>query len=1128
MFSMHTKKGNDGFFNLHTISFMTIVVGLTIFSVVYGDWYYARITGHVVEDWTSFFDTYIKLYETYLTDENYLPDPYYTTLANCISSEGTDCLSLAEAEAGLETGAIEACANGGDCQEFANNYLVGVILDPENSQQHYDENIEGYEITDECDERARLCLEQDTTPEGICPGPLLLCFEGITCNYLPDYCYVPEVGGTSGSTQPPKQVVEEVSRDTDVIVERSDYVSGLILSIGKTATSSSSSSTSTSSTGSSSSSSTTSSGASVSTDLSSLDLSSLDSLAETDLLRLDNLVRGTLRDMVYIRDGVFLKSSKYKSSQLSSYQVQIDKEISKVEKVLNKVQSNLVQTVSERQERQVQNAIWTLDYEEKKLESMSSMEEYLSKLPPIVGEQGSEQPLGQQSGYFSLEIADHETLVIENGQPVSSEIVIINHGDFASRCDLEVYGSFGEEYNMEDYFYFPQGSLISYIPPATEEENGVGVIPFELYPPDEIPGGIYFADFSLICTEGEVNGFTLKVEVTFTYVDRYWYFYEALIESNLPSDPITGNIVWANPQCEEDVNFCLNNEESCPEYISSCIEDPRNGCEEFYVSCIEPGISAEIESGSTSADFTTMFNYFLVNYVEPYLDFGTGVPEGVEFTNPACSVEAFGACLQNFQNCPPFTSSCIVNGYDPDNEDPTHFSCLNFLNYCSQGQIEGYSSRFSSFNQEFVAPYYNLPESCLVGISACSSSPINCQSPYYECIVDGNCEEYENLCLSVSQQSNPGSSSGYSGSSGSGGSSSGGGVVIPPTDQEQPILGCQGDQRCENLIRSGDCLTPTYIFATGLDFEGFDGGFGLRYDTLGRAELCYIGGLDIFLKPIRDVGLPGGSGSSGSGSGSGGVGLPGSSGGIIAINFEEKNVEGRVVYSSAILRKDQNGLLTLNFLSSPNYNDLERKIYEFIEKVLYGEGTVEGIFITGLSVQQAEEIVNSSVSIPWVLWLILFVMIVSFLFLGNSLAPYNERLISSGKKALHKGNYPDAVAYYNKLAQAYSNDLSVKQDALNYLKLIKDKTNNKINLEFSDKNSLPKIKVSSSSSFSNYHKVEKMIDHALQDLNKNSKNVKGRMPIIAEEYRKLDRKEREKLASGYEKLVYKIKHFKSK
>ncbi len=343
------------------------------------------------------------------------------------------------------------------------------------------------------------------------------------------------------------------------------------------------------------------------------------------------------------------------------------------------------------------------------------------------------------------------------------------------------------------------------------------------------------------------------------------------------------------------------------------------------------------------------------------------------------------------------------------------------------------------------------------------------------------------------------------------------------------IDACRGDKLC--IALADTCLTPSYIIATSLKLTDF-GGFG--YNAI-SGKICYMGSSRVYLKPglfDRDGRYSGGVGSSGT-TGSGGTGTTGSGGtgttgsgtinpgnSVISIHFQNGLEGAKRNYVAAIVY-GLNGHLTLNFLNSPDYNGLEDKLQEFIQNLLYGES--EGSYVTGMSLQQAEEIVSSSSSVPWVLWIILFVMVVAFVLFGNLLAPYDQRLISSGKKALNRKDYAMAIQNYNELANNYSGDVKIKQDVLDYLKQIKERVgNSKVDLEFRN-GLLPLIKSNNVSGvFSSYSRVHKMIEHAMQDVKKSPKLAKSRLPLISEEYKRLSPKDKESLASKYESLVYKI------
>jgi hypothetical protein len=454
-------------------------------------------------------------------------------------------------------------------------------------------------------------------------------------------------------------------------------------------------------------------------------------------------------------------------------------------------------------------------------------------------------------------------------------------------------------------------------------------------------------------------------------------------------------------------------------------------------------------------------------------------------------------------------------------------NCLAYADMCliSSNQL---ADALHSFINYYVVPYVELPLQCTSDVSLCSEHPSECPDYIRNCAISGQCDEYNSLCINA-QSTQAGSSAPSSGGSGGGlgiinsplvptnpGQTNTGPVI---TDNNQLVNACKGDLRCISLADS--CLTPSYVIATSLDLADF-GGFG--YNGL-TGQLCYIGDSDVFaiqdyVGPSGLIKIPKTPGSSTS-QNNGANGAR-----VVSVHFQTTNSESANRNYVAAVVSNLNGHLTVSFFNSPDYNGLEDKIYDFIQKLIYGE--VGESYITGMSLQQAEEIVNDSRSIPWILWTILLVMIGTFVIFGDLLSPYDQRLIAQGKRALNKKDYAQAINSYNELATLYATDSKVKQDALNYLKSIKENMgSSKINLEFHNQNSLPKIKTNNHSNlFSNYSRVEKMIEHSLEDITKSPKLVKSRMHIISKEYSRLDNKDKERLAQKYESLVYKLRNIK--
>ena len=75
---------------------------------------------------------------------------------------------------------------------------------------------------------------------------------------------------------------------------------------------------------------------------------------------------------------------------------------------------------------------------------------------------------------------------------------------------------------------------------------------------------------------------------------------------------------------------------------------------------------------------------------------------------------------------------------------------------------------------------------------------------------------------------------------------------------------------------------------------------------------------------------------------------------------------------------------------------------------------------------------------------------------------------------------------------------------------------------------IPNIKRDYSGNFESHDsRVENMIRDALRESKDSPKLAIARMPIIADMYKNLDNKSRERLAPVYESLVYRIRDIKS-
>src|SRR3989344_1808454 len=241
------------------------------------------------------------------------------------------------------------------------------------------------------------------------------------------------------------------------------------------------------------------------------------------------------------------------------------------------------------------------------------------------------------------------------------------------------------------------------------------------------------------------------------------------------------------------------------------------------------------------------------------------------------------------------------------------------------------------------------------------------------------------------------------------------------------------------------------------------------------------------------------------------------------VNKEPANLN----FNAVVINKKEKGISpTFNFLTSNSYSKLEDQIYllanELITFSLIEEKEFGMNSFGSLSEQQKEEIIKQSKPIPWVLWIVLFFMVVGFFIFCRISLPHYKKLIYSGKRALGRKDYNLAIQNYNEIVKNYPNDFHSKQEVLDYLIMLKRKIG-KIDLDFQDKDSFPRIKKDMVfGAFSDFSKVSKLISHALHDLIKSPKLVKARMNLIAEEYSKLNSRDKARLATNYESLVYSL------
>ncbi|MEK6915268.1 MAG: hypothetical protein AABW89_01855 [Nanoarchaeota archaeon] len=291
---------------------------------------------------------------------------------------------------------------------------------------------------------------------------------------------------------------------------------------------------------------------------------------------------------------------------------------------------------------------------------------------------------------------------------------------------------------------------------------------------------------------------------------------------------------------------------------------------------------------------------------------------------------------------------------------------------------EDYNSKYSLFISNYV-DNNKLIEQCVSDISGCSNSS-NCPSYIYLCIISDTelnspCEGFLDICLENKVVSDPAGNNLDNSSNGTkisgngsvgfgrsglpGGSGRTGGGEIP----------CIGNQ-CEDLPA---CNPPDYLLATNPSVFDF-GNYGTNSVT---GDICYIGKLEVYSRS-SSIFKPSNNSTNVSNS----VVSSGRSSGrdLKVIHFKSRNGANVKDYAATILSRDSNGQLNINFLSALDYNGLESKIDELVSKILFSPESLSGSYLTRISLQNAEKIIEDSNEIPWILWIILFMMLFVFVF----------------------------------------------------------------------------------------------------------------------------------------------------
>ncbi len=246
----------------------------------------------------------------------------------------------------------------------------------------------------------------------------------------------------------------------------------------------------------------------------------------------------------------------------------------------------------------------------------------------------------------------------------------------------------------------------------------------------------------------------------------------------------------------------------------------------------------------------------------------------------------------------------------------------------------------------------------------------------------------------------------------------------------------------------------------------------------------------------------------------------------VAFIFEspQTSVGENVEAFAAVL--NPTGQFILGFFSSPSVGNIADEINAFVQKITLG--LHDEVFETKIA---SAEILAMDLGrkTPWTLWIVLVVVVVPFLFFGKYLLPTHERLIFEGRRAISKNDFGKSVAKYKELIIRYKdlcedNGADVRQEILEYFILLHAILKAK-NVKFTTMDGGSKFLdiVLAKNSLTEFQRVEMVLHDALHDLKSDRKKAVLRAPTIAKMYSQLDKREKEKLASLYERFVYSMR-----
>lgn len=308
---------------------------------------------------------------------------------------------------------------------------------------------------------------------------------------------------------------------------------------------------------------------------------------------------------------------------------------------------------------------------------------------------------------------------------------------------------------------------------------------------------------------------------------------------------------------------------------------------------------------------------------------------------------------------------------------------------------QDYEEKYNQFLSKYVND--SLIKQCLSETKECSNYE-NCPNYIYLCITSKNegnalCTAFLDRCMiqkeiqgsqiQIINNTNNNQSSNISGTNksnnqtgGAGGIGSIGGVgAIGGVGGNGNNTSCTGSS-CEDLPA---CVAPDYLIASKKEFVDL-GGYGKNSIT---GEICYVGKRTIYTRASRLI-YTNNSENNNSNSETNKTGRDALSNlerNVRVIHF--KNINGEKKYEAAIFSKDENNQVNIKFVSAANYNRLDAKINDAVNKILYKKLNVEEASLSPISQEESETLVNEKTNVPWILWGMIILLFLVFFFISR-------------------------------------------------------------------------------------------------------------------------------------------------